>query len=175
MTIQALHAGNGIPLAPSPTPPAPSAAGKSELKQAFTDFVGQTFFGELMKQMRSTVDKPAFFHGGMGEDIFQQQLDQIVVERISDSSAAKISDPMTRILDDLDAAIERGGVAYVHCWGGIGRTGTVVGCWLMRHGLEGDDPIGRIAELRRDVSGASVASPQTSAQRAMVRAWKRGR
>ena len=82
---------------------------------------------------------------------------------------------MTRILDDLDAAIERGGVAYVHCWGGIGRTGTVVGCWLMRHGLAGDDPLRRIAELRRDVSDASVASPQTSAQRAMVRAWKRGR
>jgi hypothetical protein len=82
---------------------------------------------------------------------------------------------MTRILDDVDAAVERGGTAYVHCWGGIGRTGTVVGCWLMRHGLEGDDPIRRIAELRRDVSDASVASPQTSAQRAMVRAWKRGR
>ena len=106
--------------------------------------------------------------------------------RLLDAGATRVAHPivdfgtttiphMTRILDDLDAAIERGGVAYVHCWGGIGRTGTVVGCWLMRHGLEGDDPIGRIAELRRDVSGASVASPQTSAQRAMVRAWKRGR
>jgi hypothetical protein len=82
---------------------------------------------------------------------------------------------MARILDDIDAAIGRGGTAYVHCWGGIGRTGTVVGCWLMRHGLDGDDAIRRIAELRRDVSDASVASPQTAAQRAMVRAWKRGR
>ena len=82
---------------------------------------------------------------------------------------------MTRILDDVDGAIERGGLAYVHCWGGIGRTGTVVGCWLVRHGLDGADPIRRIAQLRRDVSDASVASPQTSAQREMVRAWKRGR
>ena len=82
---------------------APLAARRSgrdtpELKQAFTDFVGQTFFGEMMKQMRATLDKPAFFHGGMGEDIFQQQLDQIMVERISDSSAAKISDPMYHLL-----------------------------------------------------------------------------
>ena len=69
-----------------------------ELKQAFTDFVGQTFFGELMKQMRATLDKPAFFHGGMGEDVFQSQLDQIMVERISDTSAAKISDPMYQLL-----------------------------------------------------------------------------
>lgn len=82
---------------------------------------------------------------------------------------------MGRILDDVDAAIEDGGVAYVHCWGGIGRTGTVVGCWLVRHGLDAGDPIGRIAELRRDVSDAYVPSPQTSAQRAMVHAWKRGR
>ena len=69
-----------------------------ELKQAFTDFVGQTFFGELMKQMRSTLDKPAFFHGGMGEDIFQSQLDNIIVERISENSASSVSDPMYRLL-----------------------------------------------------------------------------
>ena len=82
---------------------------------------------------------------------------------------------MTRILDDVDAAIADGGIAYVHCWGGIGRTGTVVGCWLMRHRLDAGDPIGRLAELRRDVSDAWMASPQTSAQRAMVTAWKPGR
>ena len=82
---------------------------------------------------------------------------------------------MTRILDDVDAALDAGGSVYVHCWGGIGRTGTVVGCWLMRHGLDDGDAIARIAHLRRDVSDAFVASPQTAAQRAMVTAWKRGR
>ncbi len=69
-----------------------------ELHKAFTDFVGQTFFGELVKQMRATVDKPAFFHGGMGEDIFQTQLDQIMVERMTDASAATFSDPMYQLL-----------------------------------------------------------------------------
>ena len=82
---------------------------------------------------------------------------------------------MTRILDDLDAALEARGSVYVHCWGGIGRTGTVVGCWLMRHGLDGGDPLARIAELRRDLPAASLASPETSAQRAMVCGWRRGR
>ena len=82
---------------------------------------------------------------------------------------------MTRILDDVDAALEAGGSVYVHCWGGIGRTGTVVGCWLMRHGLDGGDPLARIADLRRELPAASVPSPETSAQRAMVSAWKRGR
>jgi protein-tyrosine phosphatase len=82
---------------------------------------------------------------------------------------------MTRILDDIDGEIDGGATVYVHCWGGVGRTGTVVGCWLMRHGLDDGDPIRRIAELRRAASAAPAPSPQTSAQRAMVGAWKRGR
>ncbi len=69
-----------------------------ELKKAFTDFAGQTFFGELFKQMRATLNKPAFFHGGMGEDIFQSQLDQIMVERMSETSAKSFSDPMYELL-----------------------------------------------------------------------------
>ena len=31
---------------------------------------------------------------------------------------------------------------YLHCWGGVGRTGTVVGCWLVRHGRTGDEALG---------------------------------
>src|SRR5947199_8382003 len=83
-------------LNPSPESKAPRSTGHDtpELKQAFTDFVGQTFFGEMMKQMRSTLDKPAFFHGGMREHIFQRQLDQVLVERLSDSSSSAISDPL---------------------------------------------------------------------------------
>jgi flagellar protein FlgJ len=115
MTINAIAQGHGTRDArlmgvgasnlPSLSPlPSPLASGPRsthdtpELKQAFTDFVGQTFFGELMKQMRATLDKPAFFHGGMGEDVFQSQLDQIMVERISDASASKLSDPMYHLL-----------------------------------------------------------------------------
>ena len=82
---------------------------------------------------------------------------------------------MSRILDDVDDALADGRRVYVHCWGGIGRTGTVVGCWLMRHGLDEGDPIRRIATLRREVEDAWMPSPQTSAQCAMVTEWKRGR
>lgn len=41
-------------------------------------------------------------------------------------------DLMETILDDIDAAIAEGRPVYVHCWGGRGRTGTAVGCWLVR-------------------------------------------
>ncbi len=78
-----------------------------------------------------------------------------------------------RILDDIDAARSEGGGAYVHCWGGVGRTGTVVGCWLMRHGLDEGDPIARIAALRAGIAGHRP-SPETPAQADLVRGWRRG-
>jgi protein-tyrosine phosphatase len=82
---------------------------------------------------------------------------------------------MTRILDDVDAALAAEHAVYVHCWGGIGRTGTVVGCWLVRHCLDDGDAMRTIARLRRGMPDAWAASPQTAAQRAMVSEWKPGR
>jgi protein-tyrosine phosphatase len=40
-------------------------------------------------------------------------------------------DELRAILDRIDAELARGEVVYVHCGGGHGRTGTVVGCWLV--------------------------------------------
>jgi hypothetical protein len=79
-----------------PQPPAPTLGGKDspELREAFQDFVGQSLFGQLLSEMRNSVGKPAYFHGGMGEEMFQQQLDQVLVERISEASAKTLSQPM---------------------------------------------------------------------------------
>jgi flagellar protein FlgJ len=73
---------------------AASDPGGDPLKEAFRDFVGQTMFGQMLSSMRSTLGKPAYFHGGRGEEVFQQQLDQILVEEISKSSASTVADPM---------------------------------------------------------------------------------
>ena len=80
---------------------------------------------------------------------------------------------MTAILDAIDDAISAGTTVYVHCWGGRGRTGTVVGCWLARHGIAtGEAALTRIAELRSGVPKAHLPSPETERQRDMVRGWK---
>ncbi len=81
---------------------------------------------------------------------------------------------MTRILDDVDAALAEGGTVYVHCLGGVGRTGMVVGCWLVRHRLDEGDAVPTISRLRRGLPDAWAASPQTPAQRAIVSTWKPG-
>lgn len=65
-----------------------------KLKEAFQDFVGQTFFGQLLSALRSTEGEAAYFNGGRAEEIFRGQLDQVLTEKISDASADKIADPM---------------------------------------------------------------------------------
>jgi ADP-ribosyl-[dinitrogen reductase] hydrolase len=87
---------------------------------------------------------------------------------------------MTRILDAVDDALGAGEKPYVHCWGGIGRTGTVIGCYLVRHGMEGEAALRTVGRLFRTMSPAKVAShpegaPQTNAQCRFVREWREQR
>ena len=78
---------------------------------------------------------------------------------------------MAKMLDLVDDELARGEVVYVHCWGGIGRTGTVVGCWLVRHGLSGIEALRRVAELRVGIPDEWRCSPETLEQRRMVLRW----
>ena len=52
---------------------------------------------------------------------------------IPDLSVPANAQRMVAILDAIDEALCQGHGVYIHCWGGVGRTGTVVGCWLKRH------------------------------------------
>jgi protein-tyrosine phosphatase len=82
---------------------------------------------------------------------------------------------MAGILATIRDEIAAGRPVYVHCRGGIGRTGTVVGCWLVEHGLTGDDALRRIAEFRRGTPGGGIRSPESDAQCRYVREWLEGR
>ena len=74
--------------------PAANSPQPEELKDAFGDFVGNTFFSQLIASMRKTVEKPAYFHGGRGEEVFQGQLDQMLAEKLSDASQEQFAEPM---------------------------------------------------------------------------------
>jgi protein-tyrosine phosphatase len=86
---------------------------------------------------------------------------------------------MRRVLDAIDDDIASGRTVYVHCWGGVGRTGMTVGCWLVRHGMTGDEALAQVGRLFQTMSAdklrkhARWGSPQTEAQRDFVRAWAR--
>jgi protein tyrosine/serine phosphatase len=81
---------------------------------------------------------------------------------------------MKQILDVLDAAMKAGQSVYLHCYGGIGRTGTVVGCYLARHGIPGSEAIEQIARWRKDTPGGWKPSPETEEQLSLVLDWEKG-
>jgi len=81
---------------------------------------------------------------------------------------------MKTILNLIDASISAGKPVYVHCIAGRGRTGTVVGCYLVRHGMDGSDAIERIEELRQDTPDWLYKSPEVPRQIQFVEDWKPG-
>jgi protein-tyrosine phosphatase len=81
---------------------------------------------------------------------------------------------MAAILDTIDAALSDGHTVYIHCWGGIGRTGTVVGCYLVRHGLSGRQALDTIARLRQGTPDGDRQSPENDRQERMVLSWPSG-
>ncbi|MGV3662030.1 MAG: protein-tyrosine phosphatase family protein [Prosthecobacter sp.] len=76
---------------------------------------------------------------------------------------------MTVILNEIDTALSRGGCVYVHCWGGRGRTGTVIGCWLARHGER--HALGRLRELTAHARHHFPQVPETAQQQRFVSQW----
>lgn len=82
---------------------------------------------------------------------------------------------MKAILDQIDESLQAGRRVYLHCWGGIGRTGTTVGCYLVRRGLGGEQALSQLAGWWQEVPKSSIhpRSPETREQTVFVRDWAR--
>lgn len=65
-----------------------------ELKEAFQDFVAGTFYKQMFKSLRSAQGKPAYFHGGQAEEMFQAQLDQQISEDLAKGQGSAFSDTL---------------------------------------------------------------------------------
>lgn len=78
---------------------------------------------------------------------------------------------LSAILDTIDKALAEGHTVYVHCYGGIGRTGTIVGCFLARHGQPGQQALKTLRSLRQETPAGHFRSPETDAQVQLVLDW----
>jgi hypothetical protein len=81
---------------------------------------------------------------------------------------------MVSALDAIDAALIVGHKVYLHCVGGIGRTGITVGCHLVRHGMEPTDALRHLRELYRTSLQSLIVSttPETEEQTRFILNWK---
>ncbi len=65
-----------------------------EARKTFHSVMGEMLFGQMLKSMRKTVGKPAYFHGGQAEEIFTGQLDQVLAKKLADANGASYVDSM---------------------------------------------------------------------------------
>ena len=79
---------------------------------------------------------------------------------------------MEAILAFISATLAEREPVYVHCCGGIGRTGTVVGCLGIENGVPPESVLDELATLRAGTQRAPKRSPETEEQRRFVREWK---
>jgi predicted protein tyrosine phosphatase len=80
---------------------------------------------------------------------------------------------MDNILDTIEAGLRSGRKIYLHCWGGIGRTGTTVGCYLVRQGKTPEEALDQLSAWWRGVPKSQVhpRSPETQEQVNFIRSW----
>ena len=78
------------------------------------------------------------------------------------------AEKMRAILDTIHKALHEGKPPYVHCWAGMGRTGTVVGCYLAETGLNGAAALLKVNQLCH-----YAPSPQTQVQKDFIRHWQK--
>lgn len=94
---------------------------------------------------------------------------------IADMGIPEADVTMQTILRHIRESSSLAPAVYVHCWGGIGRTGTVVGCWLRECGYDAESALVHVQHLyasHMPKVSINPESPQTPAQKDYIRNWK---
>ncbi|MGH8149711.1 MAG: ADP-ribosylglycohydrolase family protein [Steroidobacteraceae bacterium] len=92
---------------------------------------------------------------------------------IRDHSTPDAPEHMLAVLEVVERSLRAGRCVYVHCHAGIGRTGTVIGCLLVEHGLSGAEALAALNRVWQQSARARSwpSIPETAGQIEYVRGW----
>lgn len=81
----------------------PAAIGKSkeaaDFRKQIGEFVGNIFYGTLIKQMQESSFKTKYFSGGRGEEVFQGQLGIELAQRLGRSANNPVADKLATAIE----------------------------------------------------------------------------
>jgi hypothetical protein len=135
------------------------------LEAGFNTFIDLTAEGELLPYSPVLAERANYFSIPVSHQRFS----------IGDFGIPSV-DQMKLTLDTLDAALQDSRKVYIHCWGGVGRTGTTVGCFLERHGKTGEEALAQLSNWWQQVPKHILhpRSPETDDQVKFIHNWKAG-
>ena len=135
-----------------------------------------------IRQVLSLMEPDEKSHGGQPFEPYAPRLTELASERnlvvkcwsmpIRDASAPTPA-VLRPILDMLDTVLSEQTPTYLHCWGGHGRTGTVIACHLIERGSTPQEAIDAILDWRADLP--KNHHPFEGGQERFVRGWTGGR
>ena len=152
---------------------APTKAEATAKVEAFLD-LGITTFLDLTEEGESSPE-----HGELRR--YDTLLYELARRRGIEARYARMPIPdlgipevwhMEAMLGLITSQIEQGHGVYVHCWGGVGRTGTVLGCLAVERGVPRDMVLDHLARFRAGTQRARRKAPETHEQRFYVIAWR---
>jgi len=134
----------------------------------------RTFINLVEEKEKNISGQPFARYDDVLRELANQAGDQTAHLRfpVRDLSVPSI-DGMRSILDAVDLSLAAGCPVYLHCFGGVGRTGTTVCCWLLRQGLvKPANVIQILYELRQaDQQTKGRQAPETGEQIKFVESW----
>ena len=72
----------------------PPTARTADTEQAFQDFYAGTFYRLMLKALRESQGEMAYFDGGQAERVFQSQLDEQIIQNLSDHHGRELAAPL---------------------------------------------------------------------------------